>query len=428
MSILFSGCRLRAGNSGVRIAVLSAAFLVSPFSSAINLPEVEQQALARAQPGVLAANARSLALNEQAGVAATLPPPQLILGLEDMPVTGSSAGTLPPAGDGMMVAGVMQMFPSARQRELQSARLRAEAGTASAMARGSRRVTLQFIRLAYIDLWQATETLTLARQVEQESHHHLQALDAAYRSGRATLADRDGAAVKLAMAQDAVADGEQQRDEAAVRLARWTSAEVDIGEVQLPALSELPSEAALLEALPAHPDLQAIQSDLDARRTGVDVAQAGARPDWRLEARYGWRGNMPDTASVMLGVDLPLLSANRRRHQVAGALLDVEEGEAMREDRLRELRAAIVSGARLHSRLQSRLAAYDSGIVTTAQRRAEAALAGYRHGRDDLGDVVEARIDAIDAEQKRLSLQADLFRVQAQLLYFAPETTQGPGL
>lgn len=411
--------------------VLAAALLllipVAVFAAPpLTLPELETRLTAAPPPRVAAASARARALEEDAAASRALPPPQLLLGVEDMPVAGDSAWQLPPDGDGMATVGVMQMFPSGARRELRSQQTRLFASSAEAQRDAELRASLRELRLAWIEGWLAQQELELHERLSKEREHLSEAADAAYRAGKATLVEREQARLALALLHDRSRELRQQMMAARQQLTRWTG-ETLLDDVILaaPDLAPPPSENELLAALDSHPDMLGIRREQDARQTGAELARAGARPDWRLEARYGLRGDMPDTASVMLGVDLPLLSAGRRRHEVASALLAGEEIAAQREDLTRRLRAEISTLNQKHTVFGERLASLEADVVPVAMQASEAALAGYRSGRDDFATVIEVRLNALDIENMRLGLQAELQRTRAELLYFAPASAAG---
>lgn len=397
----------------------------------LTLSEAERLLRATPPPTVVAATARAQTLGEQADIVRALPPPQLLLGFEDMPVTGSGAWRLPPDGDGMAVAGVMQMFPSGKRRELLGARTRHAADAAAARRDAIARDALRALRLAWIDRWLAEQSVALAERATVERERLLSARDAAYRAGRTTLAERAQAALALALARDAATRLQQDVVTARFQLARWIDNGVTITgtmteAIEFPGLPSPPTEAELLAGLDAHPELVSAAQEQQARHTETDLARAGARPDWRLDARYGFRGDMPDTASVMLGIELPLASAGRRRHEIAGALAAGEESVAQREDLLRRLRTDIRTASHHHSLLTARLAALDANALAEAVRGSEAALAGYRSGRDDFAALIDTRLAALDIEQMRIALQAELQKTRADLFYFSPTLAQEP--
>ncbi len=420
MPICFHARRRLAG----ALLLLMPAAVVA--ASPLTLSALEARLTAAPPPMVAAASARARALEEDAAVSRALPPPQLLLGVEDMPVAGNTAWQLPPGGDGMATVGVMQMFPSGARRELRSQQTRLFASVAEARRDAEVRASLRELRLAWIDGWLAQQELALHERLATERALQSEAVDAAYRAGKATLVEREQSRLALLLLHDKSRELRRQMMAAQQQLARWVGEALpDDAVLAAPDLATPPGEGELLAALEAHPDLLGIRREQEARQTEAEIAHAGARPDWRLEARYGLRGDMPDTASVMLGVDLPLLSVSRRRHEVASALLAGEESAAQREDLSRRLSTDIRTLSQQHAVAGERLAALEADVVPMAMQASEAALAGYRSGRDDFTTVIEARLSALDIEDMRLGLQAELQRARAELLYFAPETAPG---
>lgn len=392
----------------------------------LTLSVLEAQVRGSPPPSVVAATVRARALDEQVAVSRALPPPQLLLGVEDVPVAGNSAWQMPPGGDGTAVIGVMQMFPSGTRRALRSRQAQQLADAASARGDVAVRASLRDLRLTWIDGWQAQQELAIHARLAAERERLLAARDAAYRAGKITLAEREQAHLALTLLHDKNAEFHQDAVTALQRLSRWTGDALPEDSVlDTPNLAVPPSESELLAALDRHPEILGIGREQAARQTEAELARAGARPDWRLEARYGLRGDMPNTASVVLGVDMPLFSASRRRHEVASALLGNEEISAQREDLLRQLRVGIRTARQRHNLLGERLAALEQDAIPQADRAVEAALAGYRSGRDDFATVLETRLNELDLEHMRLGLQADLQRTRAELLYFAPDTAPG---
>ena len=68
-------------------------------------------------------------------------------------------------------------------------------------------------------------------------------------------------------------------------------------------------------------------------------------------------------------------------------------------------------------RLSERIERFKAGVLAPAQRRIEAALAGYRSNQVPLTSVFEARHAEVDVQRKLLSMRKELAKVQAQLAF-----------
>lgn len=119
-------------------------------------------------------------------------------------------------------------------------------------------------------------------------------------------------------------------------------------------------------------------------------------------------------------IPLPVFAGKRQDKQLASAVSMQAAQQARLDDALREHRAEIRMNADDWSRLQARLARYDSSLLPQSKARIEAALSSYGAGSGTLKDVLDARRMALELAMQKLDLQLDSARHQVQLRYFAP--------
>lgn len=116
--------------SAVAAVVLAAAVLPSwaeTDSAALTLGEVERLAVS-GQPILIGLEAQASAALETAVAARQLPDPQLVTGIQDVPVNTSDAWSLRRDSDTQIQAGLMQEFPRAEKRRLRGELSEREAG------------------------------------------------------------------------------------------------------------------------------------------------------------------------------------------------------------------------------------------------------------------------------------------------------------
>ena len=75
---------------------------------------------------------------------------------------------------------------------------------------------------------------------------------------------------------------------------------------QPPEFPPVPTNAALLERLPSHPELDVLRQRINESQTDVDLAEAKRSPDWRVEFGYGYRRDYSDMVMLQVGMDLPV--------------------------------------------------------------------------------------------------------------------------
>jgi outer membrane protein TolC len=150
----------------------------------------------------------------------------------------------------------------------------------------------------------------------------------------------------------------------------------------------------------------------------VRQANAAYRPDWSLEVMYSKRGpDYSDMMTVLVGVELPLFTANRQDRRLASRLAAKAKHEQQHENHRRMLLAELEAAHANWQTLALRLERFDRDVLPQAVNRVEAALAGYRGARVDLASVVEARRAELELRLQRLMLEVELARARAQLDY-----------
>jgi outer membrane protein, heavy metal efflux system len=379
--------------------------------------------LALAQQPLLAAqSARAHAAHRRAASAAELPDPQLVAGIENLPL-----GSLDPwAADAedmtMTTVGLMQEFPNAAKRRsrAQAERLQAAGGDADTAA-----LVLEIRRdtaLAWIDVWRSQQAVALIAPLHAELARSRELSAIALRSGRATQAEVHASTIALALAADRDQQAQQSLQIARARLARWIGDAAEGPLAAPPEPAPAPPLQPALAALDLHPQLHRAGLSADAAQAGVQFARAAYRPDWRVQAMYGYRRPHDDMLSLQFGVDLPLFTARRQDPGLAAALAEADAAQADRDALHRALVAELAAAHRAQSVLQTRLADYDSLLLPTAQARIDAAVAAYGSGSSGLDAVLDARTQALELQLMRLDLHAELLRQHVLLRYLTAET------
>src|SRR5207249_10557493 len=131
---------------------------------------------------------------------------------------------------------------------------------------------------------------------------------------------------------------------------------------------EPPPDALLALALATHPRLAARGAAVDAATRSIQVERLGARPDFTLTLRYGYRPrafgfNFPDFFSAFLGLRLPIW-AWRKQNRLADAARADSTGAAagLRDAELQLSREVTEVAARVQASRQ-RLALLVDGVL-----------------------------------------------------------------
>lgn len=377
------------------------------------------------QVGARTANVEAMqALTVSAG---RLPDPELVVGVDNLPVNGADAYSTTRDFMTMRKVGVMQEFPAATKRKLQRQLAGAEAGVAEAELLESRLAIAREVARAWIRRSTAESSLNDLRALQPEVELQAAAARAAISAGRSSTAEALAAEAAVAQLQSRLLRMQSAARQASFELARWIDTDASRPLAPMPPLNELPtSPAALLETVHEHGSLLTFQSQIEAARLGVDLAKAQRRPDWSAELAFAKRGpDFSDMVSLEFRVGLPLFTKNRQDPQISAKHAELRRIEADREAELRMHTAEIHQMLTEWEQLGAQVEQYERELLPLARERSRAALASYRAGRGDLRLALDAYSQEIEFVIEHAELVNERGRAWAFLRYLGREHLHG---
>jgi outer membrane protein TolC len=250
-----------------------------------------------------------------------------------------------------------------------------------------------------------------------------------YATGRVAQQDVLRASVELAKVQDRATKIAQQEDRARARLAAW------IGDAaywelapEWPDFEPATSLAALTEALKSHPRIRALQQNVIAAETGVELARERYKPEFGVDLTYGGRGgrnqdgsSRSDLLSMMVVMDVPLFTSRRQDRLVAASIAESTAAAFSRDDVFRQMRSDIEVQLATLRREEERLALFRDSLLPDAEFNAEATFEAYQAAVEDLTTLMRARITEFELELEYARLQAEKRKTLARLNYLEGE-------
>ena len=379
-----------------------------------------QNALERATqaaPDIAQHNAAVEAAQSRAVAAGRLPDPKLVVGLQNVPVTGDDRWSLSQDFMTMRQIGFMQEVPNGALRHAQSQAANAESARAEAEERISVLTVRTGVALAWLDRYYLEQRLSFFDALDRENRLFAAAVQAQLASTSVEPAD------VIAPKQEA-ADIADRRDEltgeiakSKAALARWVGVAADE-----PLSGEPPPlhiDAAHLRAhVHRHPELAVWGPMIDTAQAKVRQAEAMRRPDWGVELAYGDRGTeFSDMVSLQFTVGLPLFRGTRQNPRIAAERRELSAVENEREAMLREHAQALDAQLAEFDVITRQLARARETRIPLAQDKVRYQFASYRAGKTNLSGVLEARRELIDQQLRELELQARQVK-NAAALYF----------
>jgi outer membrane protein TolC len=366
----------------------------------------------RDAPQVLSAQASLESAQDLRTSAGRLPDPELIVGIDNLPVTGSDQYSLTRDFMTMSKVGVMQEIPAGAKRRLRADLASREADVAEAQLRATRFEIASATAEAWVGAATSEENLARLRALRRDLDTQSSAARAALASGRSTAADALSSESVLAQIDNQLLELEQRRAMSRAELTRWVGNEASNTLAELPWRRELDvTPATLAENVAFHAPLAPIAARVEAARTAVDLARAEKRSDWSTELTYAKRGpDYSDMVSLEFRVGLPLFAKNRQNPAIAAKLANVRAAEAEEESALRMHRAEIEGMAASWRLGRRRLEHFDATLLPLAKDRTRAAISSYGAGRGDLRAVLEALRDEVELQRQYVDLEGEVTR------------------
>ncbi len=363
-------------------------------------------------PEVAASTAMLEGAQAVAPSAGRLPDPELVTGIDNLPINTADRFSFTHDFMTMRKIGVMQSFPNREKRRLQGERAERGIDIAQAELRKTQFDAAHAAAEAWIAAAVAEESLARLRELKPETDLQAAAGRAALASGRVSAAEALGTQALVANLDDRILSFEQDAEMKRAELSRWIGAAADRPLAGIP--TDLPLEHAmesLVAGVPDHAPLAPLIAQIAAAHTDVELARAEKRPDWSTELTFIKRGpDFSDMVALEFRVGLPLFSKTRQDPKIAEKLASVRAQEAMRDSEVRMHTSEVQSAFAEWRRGRERLEHYGSDLVPLAHDRSRAALSSYSTGRGDLRSAIGALTEEIDTQLNYVQLQGSVAR------------------
>ena len=394
-------------------------------ASALSLEAVEELALA-SDPGVQSLESNRLALEEMSVAADQLPDPLLKMGLVSLPTDTFNLGQEAMT---QVQLGVVQKFPRGKSRALRSEQIGIKSQGLNEMARDQRLRILLSVREQFLEVAKQKHLASINAEAITAFSDVADITQDYYATGRVHQQDVLQAVVELAKVEDRATRIAQDEEQARARLAMWIgdSAWRDL-EDAWPQFDYLSSPEAIKDSLQEHPRVQALQKDVFAAETGVELARQKYKPEFALDLTYGGRaGTNPDGSSrtdlltLMVVMDVPLFHKNRQDRIVAAQIAESSAAMFSRDDILRRMGSEVDFHVATHQRQQERIELFENRLLPEAAFSSEASFGAYQSSIEDLTTLLRTRITEFDLQLEHARLQAEALKTQARLLYLEGE-------
>lgn len=381
-----------------------------PFSAALDLAEANS-------PTLVAQAAATAAAQSSAIPAAALPDPKLVIGADNVPISGADRFDINRDFMTMEKIGVMQEVPHGDKRQARAEVAAATVAKASAEYAVERLKVREATATAWLTRFYLERRLAVLGEFDRENVLLAAAVQARLRAGQPVAGDA------ILPAQEA-ADLADRRDEltqavaqATADLKRW------IGDgASLPLAGDAPVLAfdplSLHQHLHHHPELAAYGPMADLAQAEIREAEAEKKSDWGVELDYQRRAApFSDMVSLQFTFDLPVFAGSRQGPRIDAKRQALAQVDAERAAMLREHTATLDSDLARYRSLKQQLARLQQTRLPLAQQKIYLEMGSYRSGSGELTGVLAARREGLELRLRQVDLESQLAVLSAKLFF-----------
>ena len=346
-----------------------------------------------------------------------LPDPELVAGVDNLPVNGPNAYTFGNDFMTMRKVGVMQSFTNGAKRAAQREQAQAELTVAESEATQTQLEISQVVADAWVSSYAAQTALKHLQELKPDIDLQADSARLAVASGRSSAMDALTARAAVSDLDDRILEAQREVASSRAELSRWIGEAADRSLAPAPSFRALPTRTEdILTSLHQHAALRTYDAKIAAAERGIDVAKADKRPNWSAELDYAQRGSaFSNMVSLEFRTSLPLWPRYRQDPAIHEKQAAVAQLEA---DRAAELKMHSAEASQMIARWESardRADLYERERLPLARQRSQLALAGFQAGRIDLKQTLASFTDEIEIRRQYADLLGSLGHAWAYL-------------
>jgi len=273
------------------------------------------------------------------------------------------------------------------------------------------------VHARFVDLLAAQRRARIAEQLEHVAEQAADAVDTRIEAGKDAPLERARAHIRLSNARTQRAQARQdllvaRQALAALWAARNPRFETAVGDLET--TTPIEPQHALIERIDNNPDVARWAVAIEQRRAAAQLEKAKAMPNLTIGGGVQMLDEAGETTGVFLaGIPLPLFDTNQggrlaAAHRLAQANFDAHAARIRVETRLTEAHRDAVNALTRAEELRSR-------VLTNAQSLFESMDEGYRAGKFNYLDLLDAQDTLSKAQLDYVAALADYHKARAEM-------------
>jgi outer membrane protein TolC len=384
------------------------------------LSELISEAL-RNNPEIRAARSEAEAARQRVSPAGALDDPMLEAGFLNVP---TNSWRLNREDMTMKMLGLSQRLPFPGKRALRREVAERDAGTAEYGYGETVNRVAREVKLAYLDLSLALESVRLLKDTTLVLEQFLRIVESRYAVGQGAQADVFKAQTQLAKMREELLRMEREQPVMEAELAKLLGRR---GAAPIPApLPGTPQVRLELEslretALRQRPQLLALRNMVDKNSASIELARKEYDPDFDVRLSYGQRESMldgtkrPDMVSLTVGINIPIWGKEKVQPRIAEAVSMRDQAQSMYQAQQNEVFAKLRQQVAIAEQSRKSAELYDTAILPQARLGVESALSAYRVNRVDLLTLLDSQMSLLNFGIGRAAAVVNLNKALAEI-------------
>jgi len=431
----------------MKLNSLSVLGLVAAASIAISQPAHAEQRVSLEQAIVIAqqndpwlqgSRLKQDAVEHRSVAVGALPDPSINVALMNMP---SDSFEFDQEGMTQFKVGVSQMFPRGDTRAIKARQLQIDASKFPLLRQDRKAKIRAQVTERWLDAYSAQKTIALIESNRSLFEQMAEIAKANYSNtvGKTRQQDVIRAQLELVQLKDRLTAEKQKLHTAHAQLNEWLLDDYVVDSalpvISMPkwvgATAQPYSRNDLGLELANHPRIMAVELKRQRFEKGVELEKQQYKPQWGVNASYGYRGDMPsgadraDLLSIGVTFDLPVFTKNRQDRKVQASVAEVEAVKTEKLLLTKQMIGSLEKEFATLNGLSERQSIYKRQLLQQFHQQAEAALTAYTNDDGSFSEVVRARIAELNARISALHIDVDTLKTKARINYFfVDETTE----
>jgi outer membrane protein TolC len=274
------------------------------------------------------------------------------------------------------------------------------------------------LKLAYFQLAASQQLVAVLEKNRQLASEIEQAAEIRYRVGQGTQQDVLRAQLESTKILNEISMQRRESAQAQVVLKAVLNRAPESSDIEPEPLSSrrIPEVAALYAKLRQNnPELQVSAEQVSQSQAAATLAKREEKPDFGVQ--YMWQRTADNFRDYYMGTfSIKLPNRSRVRAAEAQARAKVSQTEAEKESRLKQTESDLGEQLTIVQTSEQQLTVYDQGLIPQSESALNAALAGYRAGKQDYQGLLASYNDtlrlAMDRERTLAEHEAAIAQIE----------------